>query len=68
MIWTNACFLHDGSIGTLDELFNRDRLLPDFRSSNWSANTPPHAVKGHPFGLDLKPDERTALVKFLKTL
>ncbi len=68
MVWTSNAFLHDGSIGSLEELFNRDRLKPDFRSSNWSSNVPSHAVKGHPFGLDLNDADRAALVKFLKTL
>jgi len=68
MVWTNSAFLHDGSIGSLGELFSANRLKEDFRSSNWSANTPAHAVKGHPFGLDLNARDRAALVKFLKTL
>lgn len=68
MLWLEACFLHDGSIGTLEELFNSARLKPDFRSSNWSSKTPAHAVNGHPFGLGLKAEDRTALVAFLKTL
>jgi hypothetical protein len=67
-IWMDACFLHDGSIGSLEELFNSARLKPEFRSSNWRAETPAHAAKGHPFGLDLNADDRTALVKFLRTL
>lgn len=67
-VWMDACFLHDGSIGSLDEMFNPDRMKPDFRSSNWSTGTPSHAVEGHPFGLTLKPEERTDLVAFLKTL
>ncbi len=68
MVWTNASFLHDGSIGSLEEMFNPDRLKPDFRSSNWTANTPPHAVCGHPFGLNLNASDQAALVKFLRTL
>ena len=68
MIWTNAGFLHDGSIGSLEEMFNPDRLKATFQSSNWSANTPDHAVNGHPFGLNLNPEDRTALIKFLRTL
>jgi hypothetical protein len=68
MIWTANSYLHDGSIGSLDELFNSNRLKADFRSSNWSPNTPSHAVRGHPFGLDLNDSDRAALVKFLKTL
>ncbi len=68
MIWTNACFLHDGSIGSLEEMFDPDRLKPGFRSSNWSANTPAHAVSGHPFGLGLSSQDRADLIKFLRTL
>ena len=68
MIWLDVAFTHDGSIGTLDEFFNPARLKPDFRSSNWSPLTKPHAVVGHPFGLDLKPSDRAALIAFLKTL
>lgn len=68
MIWTNACFLHDGSIGSLEEMFNPDRLKPSFHSSNWNANTPNHAINGHPFGLNLNAEDRAALIKFLRTL
>ncbi len=68
MIWTNAAFFHNGSIGSLEEMFNPDRLKPDFRSSNWNIGTPSHAVTGHPFGLDLNAEDRQSLVKFLKTL
>ncbi len=68
MVWTNACFLHDGAIGSLEEMFNPDRLKPGFRSSNWNAMIPPHAVAGHPFGLNLGPEDRAALIQFLRTL
>ena len=68
MVWMNACFLHDGSIGSLEEMFNPDRLKTTFRSSNWNAITPNHAVGGHPFGLNLNEDDRAALIKFLRTL
>lgn len=68
MLWLEAAFLHDGSIGSMEELFDPVRLNPDFRSSNWSKWTEPHAVKGHPFGLTLPADDRSALVAFLKTL
>lgn len=68
MVHLDRCFLHDGSIGTLEELFNPARLKPEFRSSNWHPSATPHAVKGHPFGLDLPASDRAALVAFLKTL
>jgi len=68
MVWLEACFLHDGSIGALEEMFNPARLKADFRSSNWNSVTPPHAVSGHQFGLNLNADDRAALIAFLKTL
>ncbi len=68
MVWMEAALLHDGSISTLEEYFNPVRLKPDFRSSNWSPITKPHAVEGHPFGLTLKPADKAALIAFLRTL
>ena len=68
MLWLQSCFLHDCSIGSLEEMFDPDRLNPNFRSSNWNALTPPHAVLGHTFGLDLVPGDRAALIAFLRTL
>jgi hypothetical protein len=68
MVWLNACFLHDGAIGSLEEMFDPARLQADFRSSNWKATVPAHAVEGHPFGLKLTADDRGNLIAFLKTL
>ena len=68
MLWLEACFLHDGAIGTLEEMFDPARLKPSFRSSNWNAVTPAHAVEGHSFGLALNAADRSALIAFLKTL
>ena len=68
MVWLQACFLHDCSLGSLEEMFNPARLEPGFRSSNWDPITPAHAVNGHKFGLDLPGKDRTALIAFLKTL
>jgi hypothetical protein len=68
MVWLEAALLHDGSIGTLEEMFNPARLKPDFRSSNWAPIAQPHAVEGHPFGLKLAPEDRADLIAFLKTL
>ena len=68
MLWLEGGFLHDGSIGSLEELFDPARLKADFRSSNWHPSTPPHAVPGHVFGLELSREDREALVAFMKTL
>ncbi|MFN0103649.1 MAG: hypothetical protein ACKV2U_16355 [Bryobacteraceae bacterium] len=68
MVWLESSFLHDGSIGTLEELFDPKRLQMDFRSSNWSASMRSHAVEGHRFGVELSPADRRALIAFLRTL
>lgn len=68
MVWLEACLLHDGSIGSLEELLNPARLKPDFRSSNWNPVTPAHAVRGHEFGLELSATDRGDLIAFLRTL
>jgi hypothetical protein len=68
MLWLQSCFLHDCSLGSLEEMFNPKRLEPDFRSSNWDPSMPSHAVKGHVFGLNLPGSDRSALIAFLKTL
>ena len=68
LVWMDSAFLHDGAIGSLEALFNPERLKPGFRSSNWHPKTPAHAVEGHRFGLDLPPADRAALISFLKTL
>ncbi len=68
MLSLNAAFLHDGSVGSLEELFDPARLRDGFHSSNWGPSVPVHAVKGHLFGTDLNARDRAALVAFLKTL
>jgi hypothetical protein len=68
MVWLQACLLHNCALGTLEEMFDRARLKPDFRASNWDASVPAHAVNGHLKGLDLSPEDRAALIAFLRTL
>ena len=68
MLWLEKAFLHDGSIGTLEEMFDPARFKADFRSSNWFHHAPAQAVTGHVFGTSLSSRDRTDLVAFLKTL
>lgn len=68
MLWLQSCFLHDCSVGSLEELFGSARLNTGFRSSNWSPAIPAHAVKGHRHGFNLSADDRAALIAFLRTL
>jgi hypothetical protein len=50
-------------------MFDPDRLKMNHVPGGWS---PPgigaHAIKGHEFGLTLKPVEREQLIAFLRTL
>lgn len=68
-LWYRGHYLHDGSVASLDEMFNPDRLLDTHEPGGW---TPPdvkrRAIKGHEFGLNLKPSEREELIAFLRTL
>jgi len=68
-VWYRGHYLHDGSVASLEEMFDPDRLTDTHVPGGWS---PPgvktRAIKGHEFGLKLPADERQALVAFLKTL
>jgi hypothetical protein len=68
-VWYRGHYLHDGSVASLEELFDPARLKDTHVPGGWS---PPgvsrHATKGHEFGLSLKPAEREELIAFLKTL
>ena len=68
-VWYRGRFLHDGSLSSLEEMFDPARLQPDFEPGGWN---PPgvkkRAVAGHEFGLKLSMQERAQLIAFLKTL
>ncbi|MBP6628063.1 MAG: c-type cytochrome [Kofleriaceae bacterium] len=59
-----APYLHDGSIGSLDELLAPARLAPDYAAGRLG----PGPVRGHEFGTSLEPAERDALRAYLSTL
>lgn len=68
-VWYRGHYLHDGSVASLEEMFDPDRLKPSHVPGGWM---PPgektHAISGHEFGLRLTPTEREALLAFLRTL
>jgi hypothetical protein len=61
--------LHDGSLASLEDMFDPARLDPQYRPKGWN---PPgvttRAVPGHTFALSLAPDDNAALLAFLRTL
>src|SRR5260221_1779109 len=68
-VWYRGHYLHDGSAGSLEEMFDPDRLKPSHVPGGWmplGAKT--RVIRGHEFGLKLEPSERDALVAFLRTL
>ncbi len=68
-VWYRGHYVHDGSVASLEEMFDSDRLKDTRVPGGWS---PPgvktRAIKGHEFGLNLSAEERTALIAFLRML
>lgn len=68
-VWYRGPFTHNGSIATLEDWFDPKRLRPEYTPTGYR----PHGidrrpVPGHLFGLNLKPEEKAALIAFLRTL
>lgn len=68
-VWDRPFLLHDGSLTSLEQMFDPARLDPQYQPRGWN---PPdiktRAVPGHRFGLSLAPDDKSALLAFLRTL
>jgi hypothetical protein len=68
-LWYRGLYEHSGSITTLEEWFDPRRLEDDYVPSGFRGPGVQHrAVPGHEFGLDLAPDDKQALIAFLRTL
>ena len=68
-VWYRAHYLHDGSVTTLEEMFDPDRLKESHAPGGWRPlGVLTNAIKGHEFGLKLEPEERAQLLAFLRTL
>ena len=68
-LWYRRLLEHSGSIGSLEDWFDRKRLREDYVPSGWKGpGVKTRAVKGHEFGLDSPADDKRALIAFLKTL
>jgi Di-haem oxidoreductase, putative peroxidase len=68
-VWYRGPFEHNGSVATLEDWFDARRLRDDYVPTGfrgYRVNT--RAVRGHQFGLEIAPDEKRALIAFLKTL
>lgn len=68
-VWYRGPFEHSGSVLTLEDWFNPRRLKDDYLPTGFrGVGVKARAVPGHPFGLNLSAEDRTALITFLKTL
>jgi len=68
-VWYRGPFEHNGSVATLEDWFDIRRLRDDYVPTGFRGfRVTTRAVKGHEFGLSLTPEERTALIEFLRTL
>lgn len=67
-VWYRGPFEHSGSVLTLEDWFDAARLRDDYVPTGWLGPNKTRAVRGHEFGLALKPEEKAALIAFLKTL
>jgi cytochrome c5 len=56
--------LHDGTVPSLDAMFDPARITPSFEGKLHGTG----AVPGHAFGLDLSAEDREALVEYLRAL
>ena len=68
-VWYRRLLLHDGSLTSLEDLFDPARLDHEYAPKGWN---PPgvdkRAIPGHRFGMSLRPDDKTALFAFLRSL
>lgn len=68
-VWYRGLLEHSGSVATLEDWFNPNRLREDYVPTGWKGpGIKSRAVKGHEFGLDLSADDKKALIAFLRTL
>jgi hypothetical protein len=68
-VWYRPAFLHDGSVASLEEMFDLDRLKPDHVPGGWKGpGVTKRAIPGHPFGLALNAEDKQALLAFLRSL
>ena len=68
-VWYRGHYLHDGSVVSLEEMFDPDRLKDTHKPGGFiPVGQTTHAIRGHEFGLRLRPPERAQLIAFLRTL
>jgi hypothetical protein len=68
-LWYRPRLLHDGSLVSLDELFDGARLDPDYERKGWRPfGVTKGAIPGLEFLTKLSPEDKRALIAFLRSL
>ena len=68
-LWYRPALLHDGSVGSLEEMFDPARLEPSHEPGGWKGpGVTKRAIPGHKFGIGLPVAEKQALLAFLRSL
>jgi cytochrome c peroxidase len=68
-VWYRPALLHDGSVASLEEMFDPGRLKPDHEPGGWKGpGVTKRAILGHRFGLALSAVDKAALLAFLRSL
>jgi hypothetical protein len=68
-LWYRGPFEHSGSVATLEDWFDRNRLRDDYVPKGFEGvGVKARPVRGHEFGLKLSSEDKAALIAFLKTL
>jgi hypothetical protein len=68
-LWYRGHYLHDGAVGSLEEMFDPARLSDTHTRGGFALpGAETGAVEGHEFGLELTLEEREQLIAFLRTL
>jgi hypothetical protein len=68
-VWYRGPLEHHGSAATLEDWFNPARLRDDFVPTGYAGpDGRGRGIRGHDFGLKLSPEDRKALIAFLRTL
>ncbi len=68
-VWYRGLLSHDGSVATLEDWFDPARLREDYVPTGFKGySVTRRAVPGHEFGLKLSPEDKAALIAFLRTL
>jgi hypothetical protein len=68
-VWYRPLLLHDGSVASLQEMFDPSRLRSDHEPGGWKGpGVTKRAIPGHPFGLGLNAEDKAALLAFLGSI